>query len=321
MTKVLIASGGTGGHLFPAQQMAEELQEEFLFAGHKLHDSPFFDRKYPYVEIASSNRNPFLLLKGLLQSLVLIVTFKPDVVVGFGSFHGFPVLLAALFLGKKIVLFEPNYSYGKVNRFFAPFAKKIAVQFFRKQGKKFAYIGKTRKQINQPLARAHYGLKPDLFTILVFGGSQGAKFINETFFESAKILDFPFQVIHFTGKLGIPKYDVPSAVKEFEKEMHYAYSAADLAICRSGAGAVAELLNYELPSILIPYPYAYDHQKENAKALGAGCQVLLQKEVDAQKLAAEIKVFRQNLKARIEALREIQKPQTQQLSLIVKGVL
>src|SRR5690348_5990772 len=111
MLKVLMATGGTGGHLFPARQLTELLKNcEVLFAGHKLESTPFFDRKVPYHEVHSSNRKPMAILKGVWQSLKLIWSFKPDVVVGFGSFHSFPVLLAAVLLRKKIILFEANCS-------------------------------------------------------------------------------------------------------------------------------------------------------------------------------------------------------------------
>ena len=107
MLKVLIATGGTGGHLFPALQLLKLLGDcEVVFAGHKLETNPFFDRTVPFREIvsASSKKKWFLLLFGVWQSLKLLFQFKPDVVVGFGSFHTFPVLMAALILRKKIVL-------------------------------------------------------------------------------------------------------------------------------------------------------------------------------------------------------------------------
>src|SRR3989344_1214159 len=133
--KVLIAAGGSGGHLFPAQQLAEQLQDcDIAFAGYKLKETPFFSReKIPFWEIASSQprkRNwlKFLISswKGFWQSVFLMRKFKPNVVVGFGSYHVFPVLLAAALLRKKIILFEANCALGKVNRIFLRFAKKIA---------------------------------------------------------------------------------------------------------------------------------------------------------------------------------------------------
>jgi UDP-N-acetylglucosamine--N-acetylmuramyl-(pentapeptide) pyrophosphoryl-undecaprenol N-acetylglucosamine transferase len=325
--KVLVATGGTGGHLFPAKQLTELMpDDECVFAGHQLEKTPFFDRKVPYYEIPSSNRNPLALLKGLLRSVRLLWRFKPDVVVGFGSFHSFPVLLAAAILRKKIVLFEANCSVGKVNRLFAPFAKKVAFQFPLKE-KKAAYvpllpwIGKQTTTLSAADARKSYGLDPDVFTILVFGGSQGAVFINKTFCAAAHLLKKPFQVIHFTGKNDPEiKYEVPHVVKPFETEMAKAYAAADLVVCRCGAGTTAELIRFQKPAILIPYPYAYDHQRKNGEFLKQGARVLLQATVTAANLAQEIEQMRGELAAYRQALKQIELPQTVSLDQLVRSV-
>lgn len=327
MLKVLIATGGTGGHLFPAQATAKALSDcEILFAGHKLHSSPFFDKQAPYAEIVSSNRNPLVLLRGLWQSLRLLVRFKPDVVVGFGSFHSFPLLVAAVLLRKKIVLFEANCSFGKVTKVFVPFATKVALQFpFGNPSEKTAYVpllpwNAKQEIVGRKEAREFYKLKPDTFTILVFGGSQGAKFINETFCQAAKLLDFPFQVIHLTGKEDPSiSYTVPSCVKVFEKQMNYAYAAADMAVCRCGAGTTAELIRFQIPSVLIPYPFAYDHQKKNGEFLQSGAKILLQKETTPEKLAAEIRGLRDDLKLHTDALKNIVLPKTTDLSAIIRA--
>src|SRR5690606_13931137 len=120
------------GHLFPAQQLAY-YYPDVLFAGHHLSKSPFFREEFPFQEIKASPPKKwsflFSTIIGLFQSLKLFSKNKIDVVVGFGSFHTFPVLLAAAILRKKMVLFEANCVLGKVNRLFAPFADKIAVQF------------------------------------------------------------------------------------------------------------------------------------------------------------------------------------------------
>jgi UDP-N-acetylglucosamine--N-acetylmuramyl-(pentapeptide) pyrophosphoryl-undecaprenol N-acetylglucosamine transferase len=138
--KILIATGGTGGHIFPAQALAFELQEknyELLFAGGGLDTNRYFNRtRFPYKQVASSSPfkgNPFRSLyriwKGLRQSLKIIDQFKPSMVIGFGSFYTFPVLLAARLRKIPIVLFEPNAIPGKVNRLFSKWALFSAVQF------------------------------------------------------------------------------------------------------------------------------------------------------------------------------------------------
>lgn len=330
--KILIAAGGTGGHLFPAQQLSEKLLKdgdcEIFFAGHKLAETPFFKREGVFFEeIASAPlKNVFLFFaavwKGFFQSLRLIRSFKPDAVVGFGSFHSFPVLLAAAVLRKKIVLFEANCLLGKVNRLFIPLACKVALQFpvEKKLSGKEAYVpllpwNFSMKKHSQNEARISFQLKPDLFTILVFGGSQGASFLNQAFCEAARLLKqkgLQFQVIHLTGKEGKASYegmDIPVCVKTFEQEMHLAYGAADLVVCRSGAGTVAELIRFQKPAILIPFPYASeDHQKVNGKYLSetiGGSRLLLQAEARPERLAEEILGIKDELQKRKDALQKI----------------
>jgi len=322
MLKVLIATGGTGGHLFPSKQLAELLKgADVIFAGHKLASTPFFDRKVPYHEVASasSKKKWPLLLKGVWQSLKLLLSFKPDVVVGFGSFHSFPVLMAAVILRKKIVLFEANGSLGKVNRFFVPFAKKLALQFPIAH-KKAVYVpllpwtqkrGRSKK----------YEKDPKRTTILIFGGSQGAEFINKTFCEAAKLLSFPFSVIHLTGKEDpdIP-YSVPAVVKAFEDDMAAAYAVSDLAVCRCGAGTTAELIQNRIPSVVIPYPYAHDHQRINGEYLKGGTRMLMQKEATPERLAKEIEELKVHLEAHKKALSEISFPKTTDFGELVRTV-
>ena len=331
MLKVLIATGGTGGHLFPAQQLAQMLTGcNVLFAGHKLESTPFFDRKIPFCEIASSSKKKewFSILKGFWQSIRLLLRYSPDVVVGFGSFHSLPVLLAAVLLRKKIVLFEANCSLGKVNRLFSRFAKKVAFQFPVKEKGVYVpllpWVAKESAPISSEVARSSYHLDPKVLTILVFGGSQGATFINETFCAAALILHgkgMVFQVIHFTGNEAAKiNYPVPAAVKVFEKEMAKAYAAADLVVCRCGAGTTADLIRYRKPAILIPYPYAHDHQRKNGEFLKEGARMLLQKETNPEMLAREIEAMCGELPMRKEALGQITLPKTVDFAMLVRAV-
>jgi UDP-N-acetylglucosamine--N-acetylmuramyl-(pentapeptide) pyrophosphoryl-undecaprenol N-acetylglucosamine transferase len=148
----------------------------------------------------------------------------------------------------------------------------------------------------------------------VFGGSQGAQFLNQIFPRAAELLEkqgVAFQVIHLTGKEGNASYgkkQFPLCVKPFEKEMGLAYLASDLAVCRSGAGTVAELIRSQIPAVLIPYPFAADdHQKVNGKYLAqtiGGARMLLQRETSAEKLASEITALAGELEIRKDALRK-----------------
>jgi len=284
--KILIAAGGTGGHLLPAQELAQLLDAEVVFAGHKLDQSPFFQRRlFRYFDIpAAPKAFAKEMVVGFWRALKLLWKEKPDTVVGFGSFHTAPVLLASVLLGKRIVLYEANLTKGKVTRLFGPFAKTVA-QFPIKGAtlvRLFPWLPK--KKWTKEEARREYGLE-DRFTVLVFGGSQGAKFLNETMPQVLKDV----QVIH----LGMEEnpYGQKAVVKKFETDMAKAYAAADFAVCRSGAGTIAELIRYEVPSLLIPYPYAYCHQEENAKYLVGlgGAMMLLQKDATEERIVKRMK--------------------------------
>jgi UDP-N-acetylglucosamine--N-acetylmuramyl-(pentapeptide) pyrophosphoryl-undecaprenol N-acetylglucosamine transferase len=322
MFRILIAAGGTGGHLFPAKQLAEFLKgEEVHFAGHKLENSPFFDRSFPFTEIASTHQLKQFpkLIKGFWQSIKLIRRFKPDVVVGFGSFHSLPILAAAVCLRKKIVLFEPNVTFGKINRLFAPFAKKIAC-FFPNNEEKSVYVPFLPWN-SAVKSKSVYERDPNRLTILVFGGSQGALFINETFSKAAELLEFPFRVIHLTGKVPLElKYKAPAIIKPFEEDMQAAYSVADIVICRSGAGTIAELISHRKPAVVIPYPYAHDHQRKNGEYLGSAVRLLLQSEATAERLCEEIEALKNNLENHRAAFDAIKRPETTDFGSVVRAV-
>ncbi|MBI5346084.1 MAG: UDP-N-acetylglucosamine--N-acetylmuramyl-(pentapeptide) pyrophosphoryl-undecaprenol N-acetylglucosamine transferase [Chlamydiae bacterium] len=293
--RVLISAGGTGGHLIPAQQLATKLKkkgcEKIIFAAKGLSKSLSFQKEnfdFKDVSSASLSKNIFIflamMLKGFFQSLFLILKLKPHVVVGFGSYHTFPVMLAALVLRKPIVLFESICLLGKVNRFFAKKADAIAIQFPLGGNKK-----KRIKQVpvlalpwidafvynDQNEAKLKVGLEEGVFTILVFGGSQGAKVINNNFSKILKELKNAekIQVIHIIGSDGkiedfkkiYDELEIKSYINNFDRNMFLLFSASDIAICRSGAATISELIAFDLPSILIPFPKAADdHQSKNA---------------------------------------------------------
>jgi UDP-N-acetylglucosamine--N-acetylmuramyl-(pentapeptide) pyrophosphoryl-undecaprenol N-acetylglucosamine transferase len=317
---ILIAAGGSGGHLLPAQQLAEILIEKghtnLLFAGHKLKESPYFDRhRFRYAEVVSAAPQKgvfrFLraMIRGFCHAFYLCLKEKPAVVVGFGSYHTVPVLLAALLTGRKIVLYEANHILGKVNRLFAPFAKGVAAPFpvpckRRISIAPFPWKGREKRGAEAFAS----GLERGRFTLLVFGGSQGAAFLNEMApYVAAR---FGAQVIHLAGnekaaeevRLQYKALGVSAVVKGFEENMGSVYEAADFAICRSGAGTIGELIHYQLPALLIPFPLATDdHQRHNAEYLAkkGGASILLQKEAT---LDAMVKALES---AKRESIREV----------------
>jgi UDP-N-acetylglucosamine--N-acetylmuramyl-(pentapeptide) pyrophosphoryl-undecaprenol N-acetylglucosamine transferase len=293
--KVVLAAGGSGGHLLPAQQLRALLgnRADVVLAGHNVSQNPFVAKEMVSYDIPSAplQKGKYLRFiyenfKGILRAIALLYRFQPDVVVGFGSYHAFPVLAAAFLLRKKIVLFEANCILGKVNRLFAKAASSVAVQFRLKKKMEntvfvpiLPWIVSTKKGASKQEAYAYFGLEEGKKTVLVFGGSQGAQFFNE---KIPLVLDsFPdLQILHLTGKGGKAEYSHPIACcKEFETRMDLAYLIADVVISRSGAGTVAELLSYQKPALLIPFPFATEgHQLENGKflALDVGGAILVE---------------------------------------------
>jgi UDP-N-acetylglucosamine--N-acetylmuramyl-(pentapeptide) pyrophosphoryl-undecaprenol N-acetylglucosamine transferase len=332
--KIVFAVGGTGGHLFPAQALARDVkaklpQTQVLFMGSGLSSSRyFFTKEFPSIDIQSST--PFKkrpldffkavqkLLKGIWKSLGHLRQEKPDLVIGFGSFHAFPVLFSALLRKTPIVLFESNVIPGRVIRFFSRFAKCTAVQFPKAGENLKGNVVETKmplwdrdrlSEFTREEAAKYFNLKADVTTLLVFGGSQGARAINRLFCEAMQ--DWQkrpaFQVIHLTGDVAscheallcYKKLSIPAQVKVFEDRMPLAWRLADLAICRSGASTIAELLAYRVPAVLIPYPHASDdHQLHNAQDFA--------KEIKSAIVLPERHLNRQNLQEKLHHLLQAQ---------------
>lgn len=301
--RVLVVTGASGGHIFPALSFLDALKDkakkietllvipsssiksQILLEGYKvryLSISPIKLRLSLSDLIAI-----FRFLKGSLESLILLIEFRPDIVVGFGSLDSVPLLLFAWLFRIKTLIHEQNVIPGKANRLLAKFVDRIAISFFETKDyfKKSIQqrltltgnpIRKQLKRIDKEQALSFFGFEADKFTILVMGGSLGSSRINTCFLKAiSKITDKSrFQVIHLTG---IKDYDLSNKsykdlnleVKLFTflKDMQYAYSASDLVICRAGATTIAELINFSSPAIIIPYPFAYKHQLSNAKVL------------------------------------------------------
>lgn len=320
--KILIATGGTGGHIFPAEALAIELMEkgcDVLFVGGGLHQNRYFNRKkFPYWQIDSASpfrlnffKSFYRLGKGFFQSLKILDSFCPDLVIGFGSFYSFPILGAARWKNIPITLFESNAIPGRVNRFFSKSALFSAVQFSEAS---HHLLGKSievkmpmikKNKIEPCAARDYFYLDPTLFTFLVFGGSQGAESINRLFSKTIPTLKSSrqFQVIHITGRTQSAErirreYEligIRSCVKAFEERMDLAWSAADAVICRSGAATVAEQVKFGVPGILIPFPNATDdHQTKNA--------LFIEKEVGGAITCPEASLTTENFKSQLERL-------------------
>lgn len=290
--KVLITTGGTGGHIFPAQTLALELTQtgyDVLFVGGNLDKNRYFNRDlFPFKTVSSATpfrgnvfKSLYQIIKGIYQSLKILKEFRPHLIIGFGGFYSFPILAAACLKRLAIVLFEPNAAAGRVNKIFSPWALYSAVQFPAAVQDLKGKIIEVKMLVGQKLrtnaeeARLHFYLNPKSFTFLVFGGSQGSQFINRLFAQAIGSISTSasFQVIHITGDVEsadrirkeYAQLGICSCVKAFEPRMDLVWSAADVVISRSGASTIAELIIFEVPGILVPFPRALDdHQTKNA---------------------------------------------------------
>lgn len=289
--RLLFAAGGTGGHLFPAETLAKALLEkiptlDIHFAAHGLSTNKRFKQEFPFTDIqaASIKKNPltwcttaYALTSGLFQAIKLLRAKKPDLVVGFGSYHTAPITAAAALLGVPFVLFESNSTPGQVIRHFSKRARWTGIYFpeceERLQGNlrlvhmPLRHTFKREKQPTREEAARYYGLDPTKKTVLIFGGSQGARRINELMFQAYPLVTTEnLQYLHFTGSADLHSPYAHGVVKPFEERMEMAYALGDLVISRSGAATIAELQAFDLPAIFIPYPNAADnHQEKNGR--------------------------------------------------------
>jgi UDP-N-acetylglucosamine--N-acetylmuramyl-(pentapeptide) pyrophosphoryl-undecaprenol N-acetylglucosamine transferase len=300
--RIVITAGGTGGHLYPAQALAQQLMQQsaashILFVAGGLGANRYFDRhRFPFHEIACCpllSRNPLksikgmsTLFKGFNQSIAILKEYRPDVVVGFGSYYTVPILLAARWLKIPIVLHEANSIPGRANKWLAPLATCVSLHFpstasfFKKKTVTVGLPlreGYHLKAMSKEAALAYYGFSAQCSTLLICGGSQGARAINQLIEQCLPALKrLSLQIIHLTGDVDkaatlaelYASQHISANVKAFESQMQMAWRAADAFIGRSGASTIAESLEFEVPGLLIPYPYATDrHQEKNADFL------------------------------------------------------
>jgi len=292
MTKYLLAGGGTGGHVNPLLALAEyiksvEPESEVIALGtvtglearlvpmrgfelQTIEKLPF-PRKPGFYAL----KFPFRLRAAVRHLVSLIHSRDIDVVVGFGGYASAPVYLAARKAGVPYVIHEANALPGMANRLGAKKASAVAVAFGSTKLSNAVTTGMPlRREIeeavsspNQIAARLELGLKPDVPTILVTGGSLGAKRINETISESASILDAAgVQTLHITGgNSELDEISTPALKRiKYCDRMDLAIAASNLAIARSGASTVCEFGAFGLPSVFVPYPVGNGEQGYNA---------------------------------------------------------
>ena len=291
---IVIAVGGSGGHIFPAMCIGRALQKLYSvsYMGVGLSTNTFFNQKEPYYEVEGKSLSQGIvrcvrhLAKGFWKSKKLLREIGASKVLGFGSFHSFPVLAAALYLQIPYCLYELNTIAGRTNWLFSYFAKESYVNFpLYKRAlfgcvKKIDYVFETKVPICQKKALQYFGLEEGKKTVLIFGGSQGSEFLHRLVIAVLDKLQESYQVL-ILGR-GETEENSYACVKMFSfcDRMDLAWTACDFAVCRSGAGTIREMLIYEKPALLIPYPQAKDdHQKINAQ--------FMQKEVGGGHLVEE----------------------------------
>ena len=300
--RFIIAGGGTGGHIFPALSIADAIRAlspdaRFQFVGakgkmemEKVPQAGFdiegldivgFDRKHIWKNIGL----PFKLIKSFLQVKRIFQAFQPTAVIGVGGYSSFPVLRYAQSNGIPSFLHESNSFAGKSNQWLGKRATRIftgmpAMERFFPTGKICFTGNPVRASIaasvtDRRSATERFGLDPGKKTVLVIGGSLGARSINQAIQAGCeRLVQAGLQLIWQTGKSGS---DLPSLNPEwtsaihrtsFIQEMQWAYAAADMVVARAGAMSIAELQVVAKPAILVPFPHAAeDHQTDNALQL------------------------------------------------------
>jgi len=322
--KVIIACGGTGGHLFPGLAVAQKLRtrghEVMLLISEKQIDTQasqshpeFRFEKLPSVGMPSPLSPAFIrFLRRMWESLSrcrdIYKRFEPSAVLGMGGFTSTAPIVAGSMRKIPTLIHESNVIPGRANRFNARFASRLLLGFEQASeafpGKNISVTGTPIRETlgaRMPREEALSAFKLDATrkTLLVMGGSQGAAGVNQLLFRAAPLLrEGGIQIIHLTGdrddRLAAANYlreGIPAYVAAFHNRMEEAYSAADLIVSRAGASSLSEICTFELPSILIPYPYATDnHQEANARVVidaNAGF-MLLESEAVGDKLATII---------------------------------
>ncbi|PWH81633.1 undecaprenyldiphospho-muramoylpentapeptide beta-N-acetylglucosaminyltransferase [Algibacter marinivivus] len=314
--KIILSGGGTGGHIYPAIAIANELKSrfpdaEFLFVGAKdrmeMEKVPQAGYDIKGLWISGVQRKltlknlsfPFKLISSLWKARKIIKTFKPDVAIGTGGFASGPLLQMANSNNISSLIQEQNSYPGITNKLLSKKAQKICVaydgleRFFPKEK-----IIKTGNPVRQGLlniedktveAKNFFELKHGKYTLLVIGGSLGARRVNELIEKELDFFDTQnIQIIWQCGKLYYQQYKIYNNTKdvqvfEFLNNMEFAYAAADIVISRAGASSVSELCIVGKPVIFIPSPnVAEDHQTKNALSIVNEDAALMIKEEDLE---------------------------------------
>jgi UDP-N-acetylglucosamine--N-acetylmuramyl-(pentapeptide) pyrophosphoryl-undecaprenol N-acetylglucosamine transferase len=319
--KVLIAAGGTGGHIYPGIAVAQEIMRrdsaaKVLFVGTargletRLVPQAGFELSLidsaglKNVSFVARLKGLAILPKSFVSARRLIRAFKPDVVVGAGGYVSGPVVLMAAFSGRPTLVMESNALPGWTNRVLARFVNRAAVSFEQA----LPYFRGKGVVTGNPVRREFFEIPPKIrepgkLSLLIFGGSQGARALNEAMVAALpllKSLPVTLRIRHQTGPADFERVKAAYAaagwnenaeVRSYIDDMMSDFAAADLVICRAGATTTAELIAAGKASIMVPFPYAADdHQRKNAEALQAAgaARMIVQQELSGERLVKEI---------------------------------
>lgn len=351
--KVILSGGGTGGHIYPALTIADQIKSmcpeaEITFVGTRQGLEKDIIPRYGYplefIEVAGFRRSLSLdtlrsgmkLLRGLKDAYSLLVRLQPDLVIGTGGYVCGPIVFLAALKGIPTCIQEQNAMPGVTNKILARCVKKVflgyseAEKYFGGSSKKVFTGNPIRSeimQIKRKDAVTELGLDPNKKTILVSGGSRGARSINNAmqYVERELTGRADVQVLHATGEVNYEYYiaelkkqgplENNIMIKPYLHNMPVALAAADLAVFRAGAIGLAELTAKGVPAVLVPYPYATaNHQEFNARAVEAAgaAKVILDKELTGENLLEEIEkllISDEALQAMKQAAKSIGRPE------------
>jgi len=298
--RILIASGGSGGHIFPAVSLAKEIRKnsdaDIIFAASRRDLDRDILRGEPYEKVfLSANPMPYKLSYKIIvflfkfimdsfQAVYILSKYRPGVVVGFGGYTSGSIVLVSAFLRIKTVVHEQNLVPGRTNKLLDKIVDRLAVSFEDTKkylsNKNIIFTGNPirRESLrnNREEGMDYFKLDRGRTTFLIMGGSQGARSLNELVSRSLCLLPeskkAQLQLVHITGPTDAKKIaarysdnKINGKVFPFIKEISQAYSVCDIAISRSGAAAIFELAAFKKPMILIPYPNPKNNQRFNAE--------------------------------------------------------
>ncbi len=338
--KVIIAGGGTGGHLFPGIAVAEELknsaslpENSIIFVGtkHGIESRIIPKEPYPLELIRAKGfagksffekiRSLATFVQGIYDARRIFRSIKPDIVIGIGGYASVAMVLVAHFRGIPTIILEQNSTPGMANKFLGRFADAIAVTYQDSishfpSHKTYLTGNPVRRNIikrNEDPDYSIFSLHKGIFTVLIFGGSAGASSINQAMIAALnhmQDLKKNIQIIHQSGSKDYEKVteayrrqNFNAFVAPFLYHMSEAYSLADIIICRAGATTLAEITAVGRAAVLIPYPFAASgHQEANARKLAdmGAAKIILDKELNGDILSKTIRHLFSEKKARME---------------------